>query len=197
MNNIKSWNTPVVDRTAEDVEYAKAHKYSSDNFLYPQDSVYPQFDLYPNSYRLNKGALNTEDLERVGGNLCYLFWLLGIDDRISQITPSETLYPGNDIEPGMVIINGTGETDILYNPPEIPMVKEYYDVLEKWLRVLISKDYKYSTTPKLPSRPYNTYIKWNEIEQIINDAKEVYNANISMYNYAGNGELYAGDSLLI
>lgn len=51
---------------------------------------------------------------------------------------------------------------------------------------------KYKTTPEVPETPYNTYQKWNDIEQILHDAYSVVQSFVVYY--CGN-DYYCGDSI--
>ena len=54
----------------------------------------------------------------------------------------------------------------------------------------------YWTTPQTPIRPLNTYQKWNDIEKIIADIKELVDNNVSASYYA-NDNYYGDDNFLI
>jgi hypothetical protein len=51
----------------------------------------------------------------------------------------------------------------------------------------------YVNTPATPNTPYNTYLKANDIEKILNDIKALYDINSQDVFYAG--EIYSGETI--
>lgn len=117
-----------------------------------------------------KGALNRSDLERIGENIYVILGMMGYDIDLESFS------------------------DIL-TPPEIPNVS-YYNKLQYYLNVIVSSGYVFSTTPPIPARPYTVYHKWNDIEQILADAKFILDMALSATLFAGNGELYCNNFLI-
>lgn len=78
--------------------------------------------------------------------------------------------------------------------PEIPRVS-WYNVLLSNLNIVLNAYAKYPDTPEIPIQPLNTYEKWNIIEKIIWDIKDLY--QINEHYYAGNDELYANNNGII
>lgn len=107
-----------------------------------------------------KGALNLSDIKRNENNCYVLAQIL----NLSLITYKDNL-------------------------PERPDSK-YFDNLLKNVGIIRSAGYFYTSTPQVPEQPINTYQKLNDIEQILHDVYEVYNANFTYF--AGEG-LCAGD----
>lgn len=77
--------------------------------------------------------------------------------------------------------------------PEIPRAS-WYSTLRSNLSTVLNAYAKHADTPNIPSRPFNTYQKWNTIEKIIWDIKDIYESNLNAY--AGT-ELYANNDILI
>lgn len=170
-----TWITPITDRTLQDVEYAKAHP-TSENDL--------------------KGALNRSDLLRIGNNIVIILNMMGYISLAnnlypgSQILPNATLYPGRS-----ALIPEDPDVLVIYNVPEIPTVS-YYRKLQKFLDLIVNLGFVYDTTPQVPTHPYNTYDKWNDIEQILEDAKKILDEAVGSALFTGNDELYCGNFLI-
>ena len=107
-----------------------------------------------------RGAFNLSDIKRNGNNCYILAQLL----NLSLVTYRDNL-------------------------PEHPNMT-YFENLLRNVSMIRNTGYLYSGTPQVPELPINTYQKLNDIEQILHDVYEVYNANFTYY--AGEG-MYAGD----
>lgn len=108
-----------------------------------------------------KGALNLSDIKRIE-NDCYIIAQLL---NLSVVTRKDNL-------------------------PRYPNA-EYFSGLLSNVETIRSAGYKYSETPETPVQPINNYKKLNDIERILHDVYEVYNANFSYFT----GEIYAGDTI--
>ena len=78
--------------------------------------------------------------------------------------------------------------------PEIPRLSWYTTLLSN-LNAVLNAYTKYTDTPDIPTHPINTYEKWNIIEKILWDIKTIYETN--EHYYAGNGELYSNNDVII
>lgn len=52
----------------------------------------------------------------------------------------------------------------------------------------------HSDTPETPTRPFNTFQKWNDLEKILEDVYEILMDNFSYLTYAG-GEIFCGEGI--
>ena len=190
MIQIAEWIEPITDRTSFDVEMVKklnSYDYTNISNLPADIAAYWVKD---GKIIDGKGALNLSDLQRVTNNIISLFAQLGIIS-ITHLTPSDSLYPSATLYPGTASVEETaGITDII-NIPEIPRVS-WWDKLEELLERLYETQLIYADTPEIPERPYNTYIKWNNIEKILEDIHTHQTTEIA--RYAGN-EYYAGQDI--
>lgn len=147
------WQTPVTDRTQEDVEHAKQIL-----ALDWTDMDAAQKEEYLAGL---KGCLNREDLERIENNIQILLDVLEIEAESS-----------------------------VENVADIP--KEDYFAKMKDNVSAIRKAYCiHESTPAVPELPYNTWQKYNDIEQILADVYEVVSSQFHYYA----GEIYAGDTM--
>ena len=87
--------------------------------------------------------------------------------------------------------------DIQKNKDNIPDIPDelYFATILSNVAKLMTSEYRYQDTPKLPSAPLTTYQQWNDIEHILHDIYLIYTDSIANYDYAG--EIYAGDINLI
>ena len=77
--------------------------------------------------------------------------------------------------------------------PDIPRVA-WYSILLDNLTQLLNAYMKHSDTPGIPVQPLNTYEKWNTIEKILWDIKDIYELNVG---YHAGDELYGNDNFII
>lgn len=75
--------------------------------------------------------------------------------------------------------------------PDVPN-EEYFKNLSQNVKTIREAYCIHSDTPPLPSLPFRTYDKINDIEKILND---VYQILIDNFHYYCGGEIYAGDSI--
>lgn len=113
-----------------------------------------------------KGALNFDDIDRIVTDI------LELQDRF-DITPSATMLRSGDI--------------ILDVPTNL-----FFRKLFNSLRAIREQNYAYSQTPQAPSLPWNTWQKYNDVEQILLDAYTI--SNQGFYQMAGSG-FYAGEEI--
>ena len=106
-----------------------------------------------------KGCLNREDLERIENNIQILLDVLEIDAA-----------------------SGVGKV------PDIPDTG-YFARIKENVSYIRAAYCIHETTPPVPELPYNTWQKYNDLEQILADVYEVVSAQFHYYA----GELYAGD----
>lgn len=78
--------------------------------------------------------------------------------------------------------------------PEIPnpLDKEFLDELLNLVSYVSKFHPGYSTTPKLPSAPLNSYDKWNDIEKILEDIYTILTNNF--YYYCGE-QIFSGEEI--
>lgn len=108
----------------------------------------------------HKGALNRQDLERIENNIQILMDVLEING---------TSYAGK--------------------VPEFP-AESYFARMKENVTAIREGYCVHETTPKVPELPYNTWEKYNAIEQILADVYEVVNAQ---FNYYAGEEIYTGE----
>ena len=159
-----AWETPIFDRTEEDV--LKVITYDNIGYKYLTQDQKEEWD---NGL---KGALNYTDVNRIEGNIQYLFNIYGIV--------------------GMTIKTNWNYTDIVTDSEFQRILYNIY---------LLKKHFKiYETTPAIPPPPINTYQKVNEIEKILYDMYFIYeNGSLA---FARNdpeykAELYANDDITV
>lgn len=157
-----AWQTPIFDRTDQDV--LKAITYDNIGYKYLTNEQKAEWD---NGL---KGTLNYNDLNRIEGNIKYLFDIFGV-------------------------INIDVKTN--WNYTDIPTLSDFQRILSNIERL---RDlYKvFEETPVTPNIPINTYQKVNDIEKIIHDMYFIYeNGSLA---FARNdplykAELYANDDI--
>lgn len=81
-----------------------------------------------------------------------------------------------------------------YNIPEIPRPSYYIDLYNN-LVAARTGGHIYVDTPEVPSRPFNTYQKWNDIEKLLKDL--YYRGIQALEGYHYTGELYSGETISI
>ena len=203
---ITEWGEPVIDRTQSDVDEVKELNSHIGHYIIINDEPASQLsDPERGDMRWIqdlKGALNRSDLFRIGSNIGIILEMVGEETRFRHMYPkAETdpnpIYPyASGQYPGEIRFTPDGRpVDKLYITPEIPNVS-YYQILEDTMGSLISYGYGYQTTPQLPSRPYNTYQKWNDIEKILLDIYLVLTESIGVFSYTGNNELFCSSDLI-
>ena len=106
-----------------------------------------------------KGCLNREDLERIENNIQILLDVLEI-----------------------------GAESSVGNVPDIPDT-DYFARMRDTVGAIREAYCIHETTPPVPELPYNTGLKYNDIERILADVYEVVSSQFHYYA----GELYAGD----
>ena len=157
-----SWQTPIFDRTEQDV--LKVITYDNIGYKYLTDEQKAEWD---NGL---KGALNYTDINRIEGNIAYLFDIFGV----SNITV-KTNWSYNDI------VHISDFQRILNN---IDSLRSLFEV--------------FATTPATPNVPINTHQKVNDIEKILYDMRWIYeNGSLA---FARNdpvykAELYSNDDI--
>lgn len=106
-----------------------------------------------------KGCLNREDLERIENNIQILLDVLEI-----------------------------GAESSVGNIPNIPDT-DYFARMKDNVGAIREAYCIHGSTPPVPELPYNSWQKYNDIEQILADVYEVVSAQFYYYT----GEIYAGD----
>lgn len=157
-----SWQTPIFDRTEQDV--LKVVTYDNIGYKYLTDEQKAEWD---NGL---KGALNYTDVNRIEGNIAYLFDIFGVS-------------------------NITVKTD--WTHTDIVTLSDFQRILDNIDR-LRSLFKVFETTPVTPIVPINTYQKVNDIETILHDMYYIYeNGDMA---FARNdpvykAELYSNDDI--
>lgn len=111
-----------------------------------------------------KGALNISDINRIEENTALLA-------AFFAVTVNTKKWTTGDIP---------RESDYQRIRDNVQAVRRSWNVL--------------GGTPATPTQPLNTYQKWNDIEQILNDLLATYNRTMNAYYYIGD-ELYAGEGI--
>lgn len=106
-----------------------------------------------------KGCMNRADFERIENDIQILIDVLELE---------------NESHVGAV--------------PEFP-TDAYFRDMETNVAAIREAYTVHADTPPVPARPYNTWQKYNDIEQILADVYEVLSAQFHYYA----GEIYAGD----
>ena len=75
--------------------------------------------------------------------------------------------------------------------PEIPN-KVFFDEVIANTESIRNAYCIHADTPVTPSQPLNSFIKWNDIEKILDD---VYNILLNNFHYYCGNEIYAGDEI--
>ena len=157
-----AWQTPIFNRTEQDV--LKVVTYDNIGYKYLTDEQKAEWDSGL------KGALNYTDINRIEGNIAYLFDIFGISDI-------------------------TVKTDWVHT--DIVTLSDFQRILNNIDR-LRSLFKVFETTPEIPSAPINTYQKVNDIEKILYDMYYIYeNGDMA---FARNdpvykAELYSNDDI--
>lgn len=111
--------------------------------------------------RTSKGVLNARDLNRIEKNT------FTIGDLTSIAISAKYDWKNGDI----------------------PKEGDYERIRQNTQKI---RNYAHRrTTPEVPARPLNHYQKYNDIEQILKDAFDIYVGNKQNVSYAG--EIYAGE----
>ncbi len=113
------------------------------------------------SEKTRKGFINTEDLNRIENNIRYLADLFGLTLITKAWSDNEWIYVADVRRIGTNIGR------------------------------LVTAYAKRATSPDVPEMPYNDYTKWNDIEKILGDIKELYDDN--MASRPRCGEIYSGE----
>lgn len=108
-----------------------------------------------------KGCLNREDLERIENNIQILLDVLEI-----------------------------GAESSVGNIPDIPDTN-YFARIKANVGAIREAYCIHGSTPPVPELPYNSWQKYNDIEQILADVYEVVSAQFHYYT----GEIYTGDMI--
>lgn len=152
----------IYDRTQADVDHIKELR----NKWFNGTATESEFREYTREYL--KGALNDYDLKRIEYNITYLADKLNLDIETHYDRETQT-----------------------FDIPEL-FDTDYFDDLENNLKAIYNTNRHYSSTPSVPTRPFNTYQKLNDIERILYDTY----CSLEDYEYTGN-ELYAGQSVAV
>ena len=111
-------------------------------------------------------------------------WIAGLKGSLNE---QDVLRVQNNIQllSDTLDIGLTVTTDFSMAPAESLWAEIYDNVSAVRGAYAIHHD-----TPEVPQRPFNTFEKWNAIEQILADVHQILNDNFSYYC---GGEIYCGD----
>lgn len=76
----------------------------------------------------------------------------------------------------------------------IPKSERYYKRTLRNIKKLMESWFVFSDTPNIPTLPWNTYQKWNDIEKILHDLNYIYERYINGFNYCDT-EIYTGEGI--
>lgn len=115
--------------------------------------------------KTNKAYINASDLNRIESNISVIAEEIG-----ASITPGKTDWTRTDL----------------------PRINDFQRIINN--TTAIRNGYTIaSDTPLVPSRPLNTYDKWNAIERILYDVDMQYKARTSAQMYTT--EIWANDQI--
>ena len=217
------YRTPVLDRTSADVAYAKdiRDKISKGTATDEEKTIFQKQDLKgalnrSDLERVINNMLMIEYYDRLTGTVGALGSILvpkaGLKPGYDPIVEGKSAY--SSLVPGQIFYNTfvnpiTGQELVMIpftlqnilTVQQLPDIDYYEELINggtelsqfKGLRAIREEHQVYSTTPDIPNFPLNTYQKWNDIEQIIDDIFNLWQTDT--YWHAGEG-LYADNELI-
>lgn len=151
-----TWQTPKTDRTEADTTYAAYLNNKGD------------YD-YLNDYMAYLGEDPVGDDVPLANNDEITDWDAGLPGAMTQ--DDFNRVNGNIWVVGKALRLGV----TVYTKAPLTPANKHFDVVQEGVQKIYNA-YHRTTTPPVPEQPYNTWQKWNDIEQIIADA----------YDYAQN-----------